>query len=1813
MRKKIILLMMLLAIVGGLNLNQLRAQQTVTFNFNDGSLAEWNKFQGPGAYSETWQITPYSNNYYKGVDNTNCLVSMSYDLMYGSTYKPNDYIVTKTAYQITAESTISWQVKAPYSAGEYYEVVVSLDNVEWNSIYSETTNASSMQTREVPLSGYAGQTLYVGFRHFREKADTNASHICIDDVVLSSVIPGGTGGGETPDPEQPAVPAAPVANAIGGQEIITLTWNFVDGATSYNIYSDGVLIAEGLEANNYTADGLQMATGFCFTVTAVNEVGESAHSEPACATTLAPVPATPENLTATDVDENSITLSWSPSEYATNYDIFDRNYEKVATGLTTTSYTVTGLNAETEYCFMVTATNNAGASQATESLCVETAAFVVPEGPQTYTIGSGTGTTSSLPVHMYYTYSYSQQIYTKEEINFVPGVISKIAFKQKSNYQFTRSIKIYMINTEKGAFSSKTDWVDVTASDLVYDGTISTTSQDNWLEIALDNSFLYEGNNILLCVQDYTGIDNSSFNFYAYSTSNRALNKYSWYDQYTPENIGNYEGILQDFNNQLQFVIEAADNETPAVPANLSATAINHESIKLTWDAADKAKGYNIYNGEGVKVGSTSSTEFTVTGLAEKTEYCFTVKSVRFSNESAASEAACATTKKAPVIFTLNDSYGDGWNGGYLDIQFDNGEEPVTLGLTEGSTASYTIDILDNTNVKVTFYAGNYPEECSYIITVGGKNIYSSSGLSNGDTYEFYLGAPRPENLVATKDKLHYGETTTITWDALDGAVSYNIYNGGEIIGNTEETTYELSNLPANFNPGNAIAVTAVLEDESESGKSAAVRIKVAGSFPLTIKVTNLDEEPLAGASVTIEGYDEFEEQVSYEEVTDENGEVNIENMPMLAEYYYSYSINVELAPFMSKYEYVLQTELSYNTAYTKDIMMELQGVYVNTDKDSYDAGEPIVVAWDGIEASSLLGYNVYLDKEGEPINEALLEETIFVIEEGLDESHSIYVVAVYEEGRSDYAEKWIDINAYGTISGTVTDGINPIKNAEVVVKVRLDYYTERSYTFMTNEEGYFTGNVPCSYDEISATISKFGYESQTVSEIYLDENGDSYDCETIVLQEVSATPAQISNVVAENGKVSWNAEYDNYNVYRKDIATENVTRLGNSSSEEYTDQEWADINNGTYQYGVSTLMSGDYGVVYEEGFENSPTINATGNGYCYVSSSYYSGSYGLWFNYITSGSHYVIMPWQVNPEGASLSFWYYTSPWNSYIDIMRVHYSTTPDISSLTEIGTGYSSESWAYAEIDLSGIEEDMIYIIFEQEGHNSNGSCLDDIKITGITQTESEVVWSENIVKNDANVFTGIADWSTAANWSNGVPAAGESVFIEGDVTILSDVVVNNITIKEGCVTIDNAASLTVEGTLINNVAENLVINDGAQIFQTTEGVPATFVMNIDTPSTWGNVKDGWQFIASPFTDASIHTFGMAEGDYDLYKYEGNYDLEWINYKQNASSFEYYNIFKPGTAYLASYESAEQFVMKGTLNHETSFFTEYLNYDFEGDKALRNFHLLGNPFPFDMDWSKVTTVDMAEGYAIINAEDGSYEYKTSGSIPVGDGFFVKTIYLDNRFSYDHNTVYRGQKEKANSINVIASGKAGKDNVVVNFAGQAEGFDKLQNFNDAIATVYVSENGKNYGIANVDENTTEVELNFNAKEMGNYTIRLDLNGEFQAVTLVDRFTGVETDMLEDEYTFTATGNDNVNRFVIKLVNGQEPTANSQFVYQSGEELILSIEGSVQIVDMLGRVVYSNEHANGDNRIDVSEFNDASYVVRVVNEEGVKVQKIIL
>ena len=317
---------------------------------------------------------------------------------------------------------------------------------------------------------------------------------------------------------------------------------------------------------------------------------------------------------------------------------------------------------------------------------------------------------------------------------------------------------------------------------------------------------------------------------------------------------------------------------------------------------------------------------------------------------------------------------------------------------------------------------------------------------------------------------------------------------------------------------------------------------------------------------------------------------------------------------------------------------------------------------------------------------------------------------------------------------------------------------------------------------------------------------------------------------------------------------------------------------------------------------------------------------------------------------------------------------------------------------------------------------------------------------------------------------------------------------------------------------------------------------------------------------------------------------------------SNFE--TTFQQGVGYLASYESETTATFKGTLNHENSY---TFNVSYNSDKDLANFHLLGNPFSFDMNWGKVSTSNMINGYAVVNNE-GGYNYATSGEIKVGDGFFVKATSANPSIYY--NTRSRNDK-KETSLNVIATSKGGKDNVIVRLDEEQEGFPKIENLNKDIALVYVLDNEVPYGIYNYSEDVQEVELFFKVAHIGEYNIHIEPNGEFEYITLVDKANGSETNMMTSSYSFTATLKENGNRFSLKFATGKGADGQENFVYQSGSELIINGEGHLQIIDLMGRMVYSDEVTDDNSRIDMSSFNKGAYIIRMINEECVKTQKI--
>jgi len=167
-------------------------------------------------------------------------------------------------------------------------------------------------------------------------------------------------------------PQAPTnLTATAGNSVVTLNWQASDGATGYNIYMGNpdctsLTKVASTSRTSYRVTGLTNGTQYCFVVRAYNADGESANSNQATATPVAPLPPqAPTNLT-TAAGFSLVTLRWDASSGATGYRIYigspDCSTFISTTTTTGTSVQVTGLTNDIQYCFVVRAYNAAGES-----------------------------------------------------------------------------------------------------------------------------------------------------------------------------------------------------------------------------------------------------------------------------------------------------------------------------------------------------------------------------------------------------------------------------------------------------------------------------------------------------------------------------------------------------------------------------------------------------------------------------------------------------------------------------------------------------------------------------------------------------------------------------------------------------------------------------------------------------------------------------------------------------------------------------------------------------------------------------------------------------------------------------------------------------------------------------------------------------------------------------------------------------------------------------------------------------------------------------------------------------------------------------------------------------------------------------------------------------------------------------------------------------------------------------------------------------------------------------------------------------------
>ena len=303
-----------------------------------------------------------------------------------------------------------------------------------------------------------------------------------------------------PEPTAPAAPQNLVATA-NGQNSLILTWDAVEGATSYNIYSGTNVIAEVTEPT-YTVNHLQAGQEFCFFVSAVNEVGESELAEICGETEAAPVvPAVPTNVVAV-AGLNNVMISWDAVEDATYYVIYKDGV--VFESSSKTKYVVRNLEIGKEYSFAVKACADLE-SELSDAVLVTTG---VVEEDEVVT-GTPTGKYYA-PFFTNMGETWTEMIYTAEELGNEACSINEIAFSfnDSNNYDAditADNIDIYFAETEKTAFADGNDAMAEGELKLVYSGTAVTLCDTPWETFELNAPFNYSAEKNLVVVVKANG------------------------------------------------------------------------------------------------------------------------------------------------------------------------------------------------------------------------------------------------------------------------------------------------------------------------------------------------------------------------------------------------------------------------------------------------------------------------------------------------------------------------------------------------------------------------------------------------------------------------------------------------------------------------------------------------------------------------------------------------------------------------------------------------------------------------------------------------------------------------------------------------------------------------------------------------------------------------------------------------------------------------------------------------------------------------------------------------------------------------------------------------------------------------------------------------------------------------------------------------------------------------------------------------------------------------------------------------------------
>ena len=654
--------------------------------------------------------------------------------------------------------TVDLPVSVPVKAGEKFAVAVDL--------YDKNGKHYVITDRYSPSTGLSFYKFYNTWSDCTTKYKSNVRIKAYTKAV------------KTTKPQN--------VKAVPGDKQVTITWNAVNGATNYIVYSyvDGSYHNLGTTTStSFTAKNLVNGKKYGFIVKAwVN--GKWNNWSVADAVYATPVQNTkPQNVQAVP-GNGQVTLTWDAVENAEDYVVYsyvDGGYHKLGYS-DVNSFTATGLTNGKKYGFIVKAWVNGGwnawsnddAVYATPvgGTDVRNVKAVPGNGQVALTWNKVSGATN------YVIYSYADGKYTKQGYSDTTS-FTVTGLTNGKEYGFI--VRSYANGT----------WCGWQPSDATFATPVNTKPQ---------NVHAVPGNGQVTLTWD--AVENAE-DYVVYSYVDGGYHKlgYSDVNSFTATGLTNgkkYGFIVKAWVNG-GWNAWSNDDAVYATPVggtdvrNVKAVPGNGQ-VALTWNKVSGATNYVIYSyadGKYTKQGYSDTTSFTVTGLTNGKEYGFIVRSY-------ANGTWCGWQPSDAIFATPV-------NAKPQNVQAMAGDKEVHL----------IWDDVDGAEEYViySYVDGNYAK-----LGYSEYSGYTAEGLTNGRKYGFIVKAwvngrwndwsnddavyaepvgafDKPLNIKAAAGN----QEVYLTWGEVDGAEMYvvYIYADGKYtkLGYTEDTGYTAEGL----------------------------------------------------------------------------------------------------------------------------------------------------------------------------------------------------------------------------------------------------------------------------------------------------------------------------------------------------------------------------------------------------------------------------------------------------------------------------------------------------------------------------------------------------------------------------------------------------------------------------------------------------------------------------------------------------------------------------------------------------------------------------------------------------------------------------------------------------------------------------------------------------------------------------------------------------------------------------------------------------------------------------------------------------------